>query len=186
MSYHSGNELIDASFLFEKMQLRTGMRVADLGSGRTGHLIFPAASIVGDTGCLFAVDILKDVLDALSKRAKMEGLSMIRTVWGDIEEVGGVAIPAASLDGVFIVNVLCRIPREQHLKVMDETARLLKPKARLVIVDWADSGLSIAPPKNSLVDFASLVKLAQAHGFVEQETFHAGPHHAGVVLYRAV
>jgi ubiquinone/menaquinone biosynthesis C-methylase UbiE len=186
MSYHSGNEMIDAALLYEKMHLRDGMRVADLGSGRTGHLVFPAAKIVGENGAVYAVDILKDVLDVISRRAKMEGLPMVRTIWGDIEEVGGVAIPAESLDGIFIMNVLCRIPRDKHMSVMDEAARLLKPKARLVIVDWSESKLSIAPPKSSLLDFADCTTLAQAHGFVPQETFHAGPHHVGLVLYRAV
>ena len=186
MSYHSGNEMIDVSLLYEKMHLGPGMRVADFGSGRTGHIVFPAAAMVGDGGLVYAVDILKDVLDVIGRRAKVEGLPTVRTVWGDVEEVGGVAIPAESLDGIFIINVLSRIPRDRHMNVLTEAARLLKPKARLVIVDWSESRLSIAPPEKSLLDFAACTTLGQAHGFVSQETFHAGQHHIGLVLYRAV
>ncbi|MEK7084522.1 MAG: DnaB-like helicase C-terminal domain-containing protein, partial [Patescibacteria group bacterium] len=106
MSYHSGNELIDPYFLFEKVHLHPGMHVADFGCGRTGHIIFPAASVLGDNSIIYAVDILKDVLESIVKRAKMDGLLNIHPVWGDMERRGGVAIPARSLDVVFLVNAL--------------------------------------------------------------------------------
>jgi cyclopropane fatty-acyl-phospholipid synthase-like methyltransferase len=51
MTYHAGNAVIDPERLLAKSGLRAGMHVADFGTGRTGHMIFPAARIVGASRC---------------------------------------------------------------------------------------------------------------------------------------
>jgi ubiquinone/menaquinone biosynthesis C-methylase UbiE len=55
---HSGTVLIDPYKIFEKISLSVGQRVADLGCGRTGHFVFPAVKTVGDTGIVYAVDVV--------------------------------------------------------------------------------------------------------------------------------
>ena len=149
--YHSGNELLDPHLLFEKAQLMTGMHAADFGCGRTGHVIFPAATRIGEQGVVYAVDILKDVLHNVEKRAKMEGLVNIHPVWSNVELVGKTAIPEGSLDVVFVVNVLCH--SDNRHGILEEARRLLKDKGRVVIADWTHDGLSFAPSGDRFVDF---------------------------------
>ncbi|MFH1286505.1 MAG: methyltransferase domain-containing protein [Candidatus Magasanikbacteria bacterium] len=180
--YHSGNQLIDISVLFHKAHLQPGMHVADLGCGRTGHVVFPASRVVGDMGIIYAVDVLKDVLKNVMQRARDNGLVNIHTVWANAEQSGKVAIPSGSLDLVFISNVLFQAGNTHDM--LEEASRLLKDKARLVIVDWNTSDLPFGPSREQLIDFADVEKWGKEHGFVLQEEFDAGKYHTGIVLYK--
>lgn len=181
MSYHHGNQLIDPPLLFEKAQLQSGMCVADFGCGRTGHLVFPAAHIVGERGIVYAVDILKDVLDAIEKRTKADGILNVHTVWSDVERIGATTIPQRSVDVVFLVNALGAMT--DYRSVLGEAKRLLKQKGRLVVVDWLRHGLSFGLKPSQYVDFSLCIDEAKTHGFVLQEQFPVGKHHHGIVLY---
>lgn len=160
------------------------MHVADLGCGRTGHVVFPASVVVGEHGILYAVDILKEALEEVHKRAKLENLLNVHTVWADLERVGKTAIPEKSLDIAFIVNALGRVKDRQAM--LAETLRLLKEKARCVVVDWQKTGLPFAPRDGHLLDFEDVKAWARRNGLAVAEEFAAGPYHRGMVLFRQV
>ena len=183
MPYHSGNELLDPHLIFEKIHLQPGMHVADLGCGRTGHMIFPAANIIGEKGVIYAVDIMKDVLQNILKRARLDGFHNVHTVWSNIELLGKTAIPEKTLDIAMLVNTLFH--SKVHSDMLDEAARLLKEKARMLVVDWVDAGLPFGPSHDELVNFESIKKWAFSHGFVLQEEFEAGKYHKGLVLFKS-
>ena len=180
--YHSGNQMIDPEVLFEKAQLRPGMHAADLGCGKTGHVVFPGAAILGEMGVMYAVDILKEVLLEIKKRAAIESLINVQTVWSDLERVDGTKIPARSLDVAFIINMLFQA--KNHLAVLDGALRLLKDKARLLVVDWRNNNLPFAPPAEKLINFDEIKKWARSKGLAVQEEFDMGGYHHGVVLYK--
>ena len=182
MPYHSGNELVDPYQLFDKVQMRAGMRVADFGCGRTGHIVLPAAPILGDRGIVYAVDVMKDVLAEINKRAAENNLTNIHTVWSDIERVGTTAVPENSLDIVFVVNTLWHVSNRHGL--LEEARRLLKDKARVVVVDWMESSLPFAAPEDRLVNFDEIARWSELHGFVVQEAFEVGRHHGGLILFK--
>lgn len=180
--YHSGNQLINPQLLFAKAQLHKNMYIADFGCGRTGHIVFPAAKIIGDHGIIYAIDIIKDVLENIIKRAHMHSLANIHTVWSDLESVGKTSIPEKSLDVIFIINALFHMKNKTN--VLDEANRLLKPKSRFIIVDWIANNLSIGPKDDNLVDFSQIKAWAQNHNFTIQEEFPVGKYHLGIVLYK--
>lgn len=180
--YHSGNQMIDPAVLFEKVQLRPGMHAADLGCGKTGHVVFPGAAILGEMGVMYAVDILKEVLLEIKKRAAIESLINVQTIWADLERAGGVKIPGRSLDVAFVINVLFQ--SKKCLSILEEALRLLKNKARLVVVDWKKNSLPFAPSTDKLVNFDEIKKWARQKGLAVQEEFDMGGYHHGVVLYR--
>lgn len=180
--YHSGDQLINPQLLFEKAQLRKNMHIADFGCGRTGHIIFPAAKIIGEHGLIYAVDIMKDILENINKRARMNNLGNIHTVWSDLEMVGKTAIPEKSLDIIFMINSLFLM--DNKINVLNEASRLLKSKSRFIIVDWIANNLTIGPKGNQLVDFSQIKSWAQNNNFTVQEEFPVSAYHAGVVLYK--
>jgi ubiquinone/menaquinone biosynthesis C-methylase UbiE len=182
MSYHSGNNLIEPQLLFKKAHMQTGMHVADLGCGRTGHIIFPAAKILGETGLVYAVDVIKDFLESVKKRASLEAMHNIQTVWSDLERLGKTAIPDKNLDIGFIINVLWH--SDKPLDILEEAKRMLKDKARLVVADWSHIGLPFAPPEDKLVDFEKIKSWGKVNGFAIQEEFKMGNYHKGIVLYK--
>ncbi len=180
--YNSGNQLIDSETLFVKAQLRPGMHIADLGCGRVGHIVFPASLIIGERGIVYAVDVLKDVLLEIKKRAAMENLTEVQTVWTNLEVVGHTAIPTKSLDAAFLINVLNQ--SDNRHAILEEAHRLLKDKARLIVVDWSKKGLAFGPPAERYLDFQDLKNWSMLHGFVVQEEFDMGPFHHGLVLFK--
>jgi len=176
------SHLFDAQLLFQKVQLQPGMHVADFGCGRTGHVVFPASLAVGQEGVVYAVDILKDILENIRKRADMEALLNVHPIWSDVERVGKTAIPAKSLDVVFLVNTLSH--GQNSFAALDEASRLLRDKGRILVVDWYKKAPSLGPTEENFVNF-DLVKLwGMQNGFVVQEEFEAGSYHWGVVLFR--
>lgn len=179
---HSGNQLVDPYILFEKANLSPGMHMADLGCGRIGHVVFPGAMTVGELGLVYAVDVLKDVLENIRKRAAMENLLNVQTVWADLERAGKTSIPSKNLDVAFLINVLFQ--SKDKLAILDEALRLLKDKARLVVVDWARDSLPFAPPKDKLVNFDEIKRWARSKGLVVQEEFSAGPYHKGIIFFK--
>lgn len=177
----TNNELLKVD-VFAKIGLQENMHVGDLGCGNLAYYAFGAAKLVGRNGVVYAVDILKTALNAVETRAKQEGIDNLKTVWSNVEMVGATNIPAASLDVVFIHNVLFQA--DKHSGFLDETARLLKNGGKLMIIDWKKTGASFGPPVKDRPDPDTVKKLANASGFRLTEEFEAGPHHWGMVFIK--
>ncbi len=158
------------------------MRIADFGCGRTGHIVFPAAAFLKPSGVVYAVDIMKDVLEEVRKRSALEGLANIHTVWADVERVGMTAIPPRTLDIVFLINLL--IHSKARGDMLREAARLLKDKGRLAIVEWTEARPPLVLRDSTLVNFTDIVGWGEESGFVVQDDFTAGKYHRGLILYK--
>lgn len=175
----NGNELLKVD-VFKKIGLEEGMKVGDLGCGNLAFYAFGAAKAVGSKGLVYAVDILKTVLNAVEARARQEGFDNIKTVWSNLEMVGATNIPADSLDAVFIHNVLFQ--STGHEGFLKETNRLLKAGGKLMIVDWKKTGAPFGPPVKDRPDPETVKNLAQQNGFALTEEFEAGPYHFGLLF----
>jgi len=184
MTYTAGNEMVNAKLIFEKAQLRPSMHIADFGCGRTGHLVFSSAALLGEQGVVYAIDILKDILTEIKKRSELNNQLTIHPVWADVEQIGACSIPEHSLDVIFMVNVL--VQTKDVLSVLQEGARLLKDKGRIIVVDWQTKGLAFSPNDLHHVDFTQITHWAKQNNFLVQEKFVAGRYHKGLVLYRHV
>ncbi|MFA6423729.1 MAG: methyltransferase domain-containing protein [Candidatus Magasanikbacteria bacterium] len=155
---HAGRALIDPFSIFTKIGLEKGMKVADMGCGRTGHFVFPAARIVGDTGVVYAVDILKEVLENITSWVKSRGLDNVQVIWSDIEVPNKTPIPAKSLDRCFFMNVLFGIKNKQA--TLSEATRLVKDDGQVVIVDWSKRLGTLGPSDEAMIDPKKLTELA--------------------------
>ena len=171
----AGRALIDPYKIFDKIGLSAGMRVADMGCGRTGHFVFPAARVIGNQGIVYAVDILKDVLQSLGSWVRSEGLENVQTIWSDIERLKKTPIPEKSLDVCFFMNVI------SHLKdkngAIAEAARLIKNEGQVVIVDWSKSLGTLGPKDEANADPQQIVQLAQDNGLRLVENLPISDYH---------
>ena len=183
MTYHTGNHLIDPYTLLTKGGVGEGMHIADFGCGRTGHVVFPASKVVGDRGVVYAVDILKDVLETVRKRALTEAIHNVETIWADLEHPQGLAIPEKTLDLGFFINVLYHF--DSYETPLAEAARVLKEKGRIIIADWRRKLSVLGPSEKSMVNFEKIISWARQNNFGVQEDGPVGPYHRVVVLYRA-
>lgn len=177
----AGTALIDPREIFTKVGLAAGMRIADLGCGRTGHFIFAAAHTVGSTGLVYAIDVQREVLDTIQNRIRAEGFDTIQTVWSDLTSVGRAAIPPSTLDGAFIINVVWLV--RERTQFIQEGLRLLKPGSFLVIIDWART-LGPGVPAQ-LVSPDELIEIGKRNGLFLIEKFPVGNYHYGLYFKKA-
>ncbi len=168
--------------LFARAQLSAGMHIADFGAGRTGHIVFPAAKMIGEHGVVYAVDILPDVLAEIKKRADLASLLQIKPVWADIESPQAVAIPGQSLDAVFLVNILHTTVKPKT--ILTEADRLLKNKGRLIIVDWSTALGIMTPKKGEFLDFEQIISWAREQHYAIQEDFSVSNYTRGLILFK--
>jgi ubiquinone/menaquinone biosynthesis C-methylase UbiE len=110
------------------------MQVVDIASGRTGHFAFRAGEIVGDRGQVYAIDVLPSVVAMLHGARSLRGALNVRPLWGDAERAGGVPLADGSIDLALLVHTLSALRDWEALAI--EARRLIKPKGRLVVVDW--------------------------------------------------
>ncbi len=178
----SGTALIDPAIVLKHAGIRERMRVADLGCGSLGHFVFPAAHHVGAKGHVYAVDILRDALTMIERRAKTAGLKNVTTVWSDIDRYHATRIPEAALDAALLVNNL--FLSKDRASLAKEMARLTKYRGHVVIVDWKPGRTPIGPAPSARVspdDAKAMMKIPE---FKFVESFIAGPHHYGLVFER--
>jgi ubiquinone/menaquinone biosynthesis C-methylase UbiE len=174
----SGTELLNPFQVLERARLREGMSAADLGCGSIGHFVFPAARLVGRTGTVYAVDILKSALSGIESRAKIEGTANVRIVWSDVEIVGATDIPPATLDLTMLIN---NLPKQT---MVAEAARLTKPGGELLVVDWKPTAAPFGPPSKDRVDQEAVKAMAAAEKLRLKEEFEAGQYHYGLIFVK--
>ena len=141
--------------VLERLALRPGVRVADVGAG-TGYFALPIARAVLPGGRVFAVDAQKEMLELL--RGKIGELA-IDLVHGTADRT---TLPDASVDLVLLANVWHEI--DDTKKALTETLRILRPEGRVAILDWrTDVEQPPGPPLShriSASDAASTLRFA--------------------------
>jgi len=121
--------VVKVNEVIEKLQLKPGDIVADIGSG-SGTFSIPMAKAIAPSGILYAVDIDQKMLDYVAEKAKKEGLTNVRTVLGKYEDP---LLPVKDVDVAFYHRALHMIEKRQaHL---NNTAKYLKPDGRIVVID---------------------------------------------------
>lgn len=184
MRFSGGNELVDAMhFLEREVKLRMGMRVAELGCGSSGHFLFPAAHLVGREGAVYGVDILPAVIAAIKSRAKLEGVTNVHMIHADIEHHAGLGrIASGSMDAVLLCNILFQVKERQ--KVMDEAARMVKPRGIVAVIEWKTAGAAFGPRPALRLDLETVEAYATAATLKRRHGFDAGPYHYGCTFVK--
>jgi ubiquinone/menaquinone biosynthesis C-methylase UbiE len=162
-----------------QLGLRDGMKVADFGAG-SGHYARAAAGIVGYDGKVYAIDIQEDLLGHIKRNAHAHHQSIITTVWGDIEKVGGTKLREVSVDAVILANVLFQVRDPNEL--FREIRRVLKVGGKLLVVDWAGSYGGIGPSPKHVISEHQAEDMCIAGGFHKVKSFRAGAHHYGLIF----
>lgn len=180
MRITGGNALLNANLILSKIELSEGMKVADLGCGISGHFVFPAARMVGKDGVVFAVDILKNVLESVEKRISQDNVSNVKIIWSDLEMFGATPIESGSLDAAMYINTLYL--SQKRTEMMREAVRLIKRQGKLIVVEWKNIAVPFGPSPEQRVKEAIVKDSAAKLGLQLNEEFEAGPYHYGLVF----
>jgi ubiquinone/menaquinone biosynthesis C-methylase UbiE len=133
------------------------MTFMDIGCGY-GFFTIPAATIVGETGKVYGVDVDAASINKLKRDAAEKGLNNIHVEVGAAEET---VFCQACADIVFYSIVLHDF--RDPAQVLRNAKLMLKPTGKLVNLDWKKKSTEIGPPlqiRFSEEQAASLLKQA--------------------------
>ena len=151
-AYQRPDQIMDA------LQIGEGSVVADLGAGG-GWFTVRLARRVGPNGRVYAEDIQKQMVEAIDRRVKREGLRNVVMVLGTPTDP---KVPDGLLDAVLIVDAYHEI--EQPITLLRNVAKSLKPAATVGIVNYKKDGGGPGPPMDQRVDAEKVIADARAAG----------------------
>lgn len=174
------SQFLNPDSFLKDLHLEEGMRVAEFGAGR-GYIIFKVGEMVGQKGCVYALDIQKTVISHLENEIKRRaGVQNITPVWTNIELLGHNPIKNNELDMVLIVNTLFQ--SSKHRNILEEAKRVLKPGGDIVIIDWRRQAAPFGPDLEHRVDLEKLKQIAYSLELNKIREFEPGQYHFGVVF----
>ena len=135
-----GREVYDKRHdVVRALGLKPGMDVADVGAG-TGFYSLLFAQTIGPRGKVYAVDITKDFIRNILRRADETGLKNIHGILSNQTET---RLPPASVDLVFVCATYHHFEYPQTM--LASMHRALRPGGQLVIIDFRkQAGVSSA------------------------------------------
>lgn len=151
-AYQRPDQIMDALLIGE------GSTVADIGAGG-GWFTVRLATRVGPNGRVYAEDIQTEMIQAIERRVKREGLEkIVKAVLGTPTDP---KIPEP-LDAVLIVDAYHEM--EQPVTLLRNMAKSLKPAGMIGIVNSKMDGGGPGPPMEERVDPEQVIRDARAAG----------------------
>ena len=118
------------SMLVKSLQLKPGMKVADIGAG-SGYLSFMMAKKVGAKGTVYAEDIQPEMLDIVQAKS-VENHQKNVTPW--LGTTTDPKLPASSIDLMIMVDVYHEF--DKPYEMVTNMVKGLKHGGRLVFVEY--------------------------------------------------
>lgn len=152
-------EMLPPDITLNQLGLKSGEVFLDIGAG-TGYFSFPAASIVGRTGKVLAVDPSEPMVEEMRKRALQYDypqVQIIRSLENDLK------VPDHCADFGLMCSVLHEIDDKPGFLAMVKKA--LKPGATLAIIEWIKQPMDMGPPVDERFGLEETVRLLTDWGF---------------------
>ncbi len=130
--------------------IQPGQIILEVGCG-TGYFTLPVARLIGDQGCLVAIDVLPDSVELVSKKVRKAGLKNARVVRGDALDTG---LDAESFDVVLLFGVI-PAPMLPLSRLLPEMHRVLKENGSLAVWPPIPGWLPQAILQSGLFTFTS-------------------------------
>jgi ubiquinone/menaquinone biosynthesis C-methylase UbiE len=166
------------SLLIEALKFKPGEMVADIGAG-TGYLTRRIAPRILPRGKVFAVEIQREMLDALTNRLKGEGITNVVPVLGTVTDP---KLPSAALDTIIMVDVYHEF--DFPFEMTETMCRALKPGGRLVFVEFRAEDESVPIKRVHKMSEAQVKKEMAPHPLVWKETISVLPWQHIIVFAR--
>lgn len=165
----------DPEAILAQAGLKAGDIFVDVGCGG-GFFTLPAARAVGPKGKVYAVDANEESINELRAIAHKEGLANVEARVGRGEET---RFCEGCADIVFFGIVLHDF--DDPAKVLENARKMLKPKGRLVNLDWKAEATPMGPPLWKRFSVEKAEGLIKAAGFNIEKVANPGPYHYMIV-----
>jgi demethylmenaquinone methyltransferase/2-methoxy-6-polyprenyl-1,4-benzoquinol methylase len=120
--------LMNPANTLKTADIKSGQSVLEVGCG-TGFFTIKAAHIVGDLGCIIALDASSGFLDVVARKVKEADLSNVHIMQRDALNTG---LETGSMDKVLLFGVI-PFPLLPLDKLLPEMHRVLKPGATMSV-----------------------------------------------------
>jgi ubiquinone/menaquinone biosynthesis C-methylase UbiE len=159
--------------VLRRLRVGRGQVIAEIGSG-PGFWTLRLARAAGPRGRVFAVDPEPVMLDALRRRLERAGVRNVTQVLGRADDPG---LPPGSCDLILAVNTYHHFADGPAF--LRRLATLLRPRGRLVNIDFARRETPVGPPVDHRVareDFLAAarragLRLVAEHRFLPHQYF---------------
>ncbi|WP_347548712.1 class I SAM-dependent methyltransferase [Pseudalkalibacillus hwajinpoensis] len=155
-------EIISPEQVMSLLDLQATDHVADLGAGN-GYLTLPFAGAVEK---VYAVDIEKQMLDLLRKRALEQSGNNIDYVVSDLESIN---LPDQVADKAIAAFVLHEVP--DLTKAFKEFKRILKPGQMFLSLEWEAIEMDMGPPLHERISSEEMMRIFEENG-LKPEVHH--------------
>jgi ubiquinone/menaquinone biosynthesis C-methylase UbiE len=155
--------------VMDALHVAEGTTVADIGAGG-GWFTMRLARRVGPNGRVYAVDVQRLMIEAITRRIEREGLAgVVKPILGEYDDP---KLPAdARPDAVLIVDAFPEM--QDPVLLLKNVARTLTPQGRIGIIDYREGDGGPGPDAAERVPPSLVISQAAAAGLklVEQHTF---------------
>ncbi|MFH1460932.1 MAG: class I SAM-dependent methyltransferase [Patescibacteria group bacterium] len=163
--------------IISQLDLRDNLEAADFGCGN-GYYSIPLAKLMPQ-GKVYALDVVKETLEAVNSQAKLEGINNIETVHCNLEIPGASKLADDSVDSVLMRNILFQSQKKSA--IIKEANRVLKPGGQLVLIEWIP-GASLAPKQGWLISKQEAQQLIEQAGLTLDKELTIDNQHYGLVF----
>lgn len=126
-----GREVFDRRHaIVDALKIKSGMKIADIGAG-TGLFTQLFARSVGPEGQVYAVDISRNFVENIERRAHDNDLSNVQ---GVVNNAKSVNLPPESINLAFVCDTYHHF--EYPLTTLQSIHNALRPGGTLVIIDF--------------------------------------------------
>jgi ubiquinone/menaquinone biosynthesis C-methylase UbiE len=141
--------------------------VADVGAG-SGWFTIRLARRVGPNGVVYAEDVQPEMLAAIDRRVKAEGLLNVKLIHGKGADPN---LPAGSVHAVLLVDAYHEIV--ERVTMLRNLAKALRPEGRIGVIDFKLEGSGPGPAMDQRVSPETVINDATKAGLrlLKQETF---------------
>jgi ubiquinone/menaquinone biosynthesis C-methylase UbiE len=171
----SSFDLINQVRFFKILDLTATSVLLDLGSGR-GNYALAIAERIGTKGKVYAFDAWAEGIGEIKTRAMERGLQNVEAKVADIRE--GIPLADKSVDTCLMATVLHDfIQDDLGERALSESARMLKPGGRLVVVEFKKMEGPPGPPINIRLAPEEVEAVIRPFGFKKARMENVGPYH---------
>jgi arsenite methyltransferase len=112
------------------LKIHPGATVVDLGSGG-GYFTFRLAAAVGPSGKVYAVDVDRDMVDLIARKAKEQGFGNVAPI---LAQPNDPMLPETGVDLIFTSNTYHHIAN--RIAYLGNLRRYLRPGGTVAIIDF--------------------------------------------------
>ena len=120
--------LFDPFKTLQGADIQSGQTILEVGCG-TGFFTIPAAQMIGDKGCIVAMEVSSGFVEQVSRKVHNADLNNVRIVKRDALDTG---LDTASIDKVLLFGVI-PFPLLPLNRLLPEMHRILKPEGSLAV-----------------------------------------------------